>query len=822
MKKVKVTNLSKKITKSKPKFSLNSTIILLTLIPLFFSALFQGGYFPWETYLTFLISIPAILLFLISKFKVKDNELVPNIRKSGADLSLVIFLFVCFISLFFTVYFHATLTEFFKVFVYLSIFYIALNTLNTDKEFKIIIYSVLGLSVALSILGLIGYIGFKLNLTSSIFGFASRYGFTQDGRISSTLQYANTFAAFLLIPIFISFSGFIGEARIVRKIIYLILSLLFLLTFILTQSRGALVAFAIVVVVYLILLKGKERKISIFTFAILLVGVIVVILLRKDVFLPVLQGLLTRIKLMFSFFKGQWEESLGDRVYMLKDSLRILKDYPILGTGNGTYQYVYAKYRTIYFFSKFPHSIFFQILDEIGIFGGAAFIYMIFSLFKKGFRVIKENYSPVLVGIYAGLLGVFLHALVDFDWSLMFMPLMFFYLFAMLISQSKKDYFTFKCSLIERFSKKKKPVKSFKIFNSEKVRLARMKGFGIALTIILAVVFLFQFLAAFSNFKAKRSIGVAQWQDTISTFKTATSLDPFAAEYHYDLANFNFTYLIPAATDSTQFIKEAESEYLAAIRRCSVFFYYHFELGKLYLQTKNEKAIDQFTKTVQLNPLDPGARASLGFAYLNLKKDTSMSRIQFEEALKLDPQNSDAYIGIGSLYEQLNEQDKALENYELAIKYNDKNAYAYYRVGIIYENKGMLPEAVNNLFWAVHYNPNLIEAKTEFEKYAPIITIAKPQNAETIKVGTTYEISWLPSNDKNLESFVIYLIPPQGDWILLDGNISSKSFNYTWQVLENIAPGTYTIRIYAITPNFMQGKFGNWLSYAEVQINLTK
>jgi len=66
---------------------------------------------------------------------------------------------------------------------------------------------------------------------------------------------------------------------------------------------------------------------------------------------------------------------------MIKDSLRILKDFPILGTGNGTYQYIYAKYRTIYFFSKFPHSIFFQTLDELGILGGAAFIYMMVLLF---------------------------------------------------------------------------------------------------------------------------------------------------------------------------------------------------------------------------------------------------------------------------------------------------------------------------------------------------------------------------------------------------------------------------------------------------------
>ena len=820
MKKGKIASFNKKASIKNAKFSINYLLMVLTLVPLFFSAIFQGGYFPWETYLTFLLSVPAILLFIITKFKTNESE--NSIRKSGVDLSLLVFLVVCFLSLFFTVYFHTTLTEFFKVLIYLVLFYIALNTINGERGSNIIIFSVLGLSAILSILGLIGYVGYKLNLSTSFFIFASRYGFTQGGRIASTLQYSNTFAAFLIIPIFISFSGFISEAKLARKIIYLVLSLLFVLTFFLTQSRGALVAFVISILVYLLLLKGKDRRFSLLTFGILVACVSVVFLVRKDVFLPVFHSLFERIKVMFSFFRGNWEESLGDRVYMLKDSLRILKDYPVLGTRNGTYQYVYAKYRTIYFFSKFPHSIFFQVLDDLGVLGGAAFAYMIFSLFKKGFRAIRENYSAILVGVYVGLFGMFLHALVDFDWSLIFMPLIFFYLFALIISYGKKEYFTFKCPIIEKFSKKKQPAKSFKTFDSRTIHAKRFRSLGIALTIVLASIFLFQFLASFANFKAKGSIGLIEWQGTVSKYKTATSLDFLAAEYHYDLANYNFTYLIPSSQDTTQSIQEAVSHYGAAIKHCPEFFLYHFELGKLYLQTGNEKAIDEFTKTLQLNPLDPGAHATLGFAYLNLKKDTVMSKIQFEEALRLDSKNSDAFIGMGSLYEKSNDPDKALENYKLAIKYDSKNAYAYYRTGIIYENKGMLPEAVSNLFWAVHYNPNLIEAKTEFEKYAPIITIAKPQKAEIIKVGTIYEISWLPSNSNNVEYYNIVLIPKKGEWITAKSGIPTGTITYKYEVPQNLEQGEYKLRIYAVAPKFMQGKSGNWLSYEEVQIKVNQ
>lgn len=815
MKKDKIRIKQKKHIEKTPKINIRFVIVLLSLVPVFFSALFQGGYFPWETYLTFLLALPAIFLFLFTKINSPEG-----LRKSGADRGLFIFLLVTFVSLFFTVYFHTTLTEFFKVFIYLSLFYIVLNCVESEKDIGLILNSILSLSFVLSFMGILANIGQRLNLSGPFFDFLSRNGFTQAGRVASTLQYANTFAAFIILPFFISFSYFIMQKNLLKKILYLALSLIFLIAFTLTESRGALIAFVIAILIYILFLKGKDRKFSLISFAILIGAILIVVLIKKDIFIPIFRSFAARLKELLSFFQGKWEESLGDRVIMVKDSLRILKDKPLLGTGNGTYQYVYAKYRTIYFFSKFPHSIFFQILDELGILGGAAFVYMIFSLFKKGFQVVRTNYTAISVCLYAGLAGLFLHALVDFDWSLMFMPLIFFYLFAVLLSSGKKEYFVLKCPIIERMRSKKQPVKELKTLDTGKILTKRIRVLGIISASVLLIVFLFQFFGAYFDFRATQSIGKAQWTETVSMYKTAVALDPLASEYHYNLANFNFTYLIPFAPDPTQYVEEAVSHYEAAIKHCPEFFLYYFELGKLYLQASNNKAMDEFIKTVQLNPIDSGAHATLGFAYLKLKKDTSMAKIQLEEALRLDAKNPDAYIGFGSLYEEQSEPDKALENYLLSIKYNNQSAYAYYRAGVIYENKGMLPEAVNNLFYAVKYNPQLAEAKTEYEKYAPIITIAKPENGETIKVGTTYEISWLPSNNNNVEYYNIALIPKKGDWINAKAGIPTGTISYKYQVPANLEPGEYRLRIYAVAPNFMQGKFGNWLSYEEVQINI--
>ena len=813
---------------------INFLLIIFSLIPIYFSGIFQGGYFPWETYLTFLLSLTAIFLFILTKFRAEKDNFKPLIRKSGADLGLLIFAFVAFLSLFFTVYFHATLTEFFKVLINLSLFYIILNTVENTADrknyFEFILNAVLVLSLILSLLGFLAYLGSTFHLSNKFFSFLLQNGFSDAaGRVSSTLQYPNTFGAFLILPFFVSFSFFLNKEELFKKVLYLILALFFLLMFVFTQSRGAMIVFVVVLILYILLLKGKDRKSTLISLIMLILGILVVVLVRRDIFIPMIKSLWEKFKVLFSFFRGNWEESLGDRVYMIKDSLRILKDYPVLGTGNGTYQYIYMKYRTIYFFSKFPHSIFFQTLDELGILGGAAFIYMMVLLFRKGFQVIKENYSSLLIGLYAGLAGILLHAFIDFDWSLMFMPMLFFYLFGVLISQGKIEYFTFKCPIRERKvvtqsviqTKSKANVKA-KTVEKEKVPSNRPKTVLVIVAIVLSVVFLFQFIAAYTNHRATSTMGRVSWQQTTSLYKTAIAFDTLCAEYHFDLANFDSTYLVPQISSPQQYVQEAETHFKAAIKHCSTFFRYHFELGNLYLKTGNAKAIDEFAKTVELNPLDAGAHAALGFAYLRLKNNTIMAQTQFEIGQKLDPQNAEVYVGLGSLYEALNEPDKALENYNLAIKYDSKNSYAYYRAGAIYEQKGMLPEAVNNLFYAVQYGPTLTDAKTEFEKYAPLITILKPQSNESIKKGSTYDIVWFPSNNKNVEYYSIWLIPSSGDWIKVKYGVPKDVTAYNWTVPDDLPTGSYKIRIYAVAPKFMQGKFGNWLSYQEVKVNIAE
>ncbi len=800
------------VERKKTEFNVNFIILILALVPLFFAGIFQGGYFPWEVYATLLLSLPAMALFLLKKVYKKEQ-----IRKSGADKGIFVYLGVAFLSLFFTVYFHATLTEFYKVLIYISLFYIIYDSINGKRDVEFILNAILLLGLILSALGILAFVGMRNHLQGAFFVFLKNNGLIQGLRISSTLQYANTFAAFLILQFFIAVGFWLEKNSLTAKLVYGSLSLFFLVTLLLTQSRGGIIAFVITLIIYFIFAKGSDRKLSALGLAGVVLAFAFLVLIKSDLFLPVIKSFWKRVVTLLAFFGGKSNVSLGDRENMLKDSLKILKEHPIFGTGNGTYQYVYMKYRSVYFFSKFPHSIFFQVLDETGVVGAAAFLYMLYELIRRAVNKIKKHYSILDVALFSGLMGMLIHAFVDFDWSLMFMPLLFFVGFAVLLQTEEREYFTLVCPLRKQKIETKKYTHRKKESN-----IGKLVGvYGIITAMFFA--FLFPFIGARADFNAKRSMGRVPWQKTVSMFNIATSTDPLCSEYHYDLAHFYFQTLIPASQNPSQFITKAEEQYKAAIKHCPEFFLYHFELARLYLQTGNKEAIDEFTRAVQLNPIDAGAHAALGFAYLKLKKDTVMAKVQFEEALKLDPKNSDAYLGFGQLYEQMGDIDKAIKNYRLAVKYNRKSAYAYYRLGVLYEKQGKLPEAVRNLFYAVRYNPSLREAKDEFEKYAPIITILSPMPNQSVKAGGNLEIKWTASNIKNVEYYNIFLIPKRGKWVTVKTGLPKSVNSYLYKIPNNLASGQYKLRIYAVAPKFMQRKLGSWLSYGESgYLNISK
>ncbi|MGC9172455.1 O-antigen ligase family protein [Caldisericum sp.] len=815
--------------KQENSVSLNLIVLFLAFIPLFFSGIFQGGYFAWETYLTFLLSLPSVILFSYLKFVKKE----PFKGIEGLNVAIFLFLLVSFFSLFFTVYFYATLTEFFKVVLYVFMFYIAVNTVENEKIYKVSLIVILFLSFILSLIGILAYIGYKLNIGLPFFKFLLGRGFAVNGIIASTFQYSNTFGAFLVLPMFISVGFFLYENAVLRKILYSFLFVFFFITFILTQSRGAILTFLAGLIVFVLLLKGKERLYSILSIVGLFVVGAIFVMLKKDVVFPYLGTLIYKFNVLLNFLKnGSYDESLGGRIYMIKDTFRILKDYPIFGAGFGTYQYIYAKYRSIYFFSKFPHSLLFQYLSEGGILGCIALLFFVVLLIHKGYKVVKSHYSPLNVGLFSGLVGILLHAFIDFDWSLMFIPLITLFSFGLLLSEGDKTNIDFN-KILGKFNLK--PHKSeTKHATRSKDNASVNKIFAfILISFLITILLIFMFISVNLDRLALSNQGKVPLEKTISDFESAILFNPLNASPRYNLANL-YAQIVKSQGNADQSkVSVTKLLYEEAIKKCPMYFLYHFDYAKFLYTIGDENAISEFRKTIELNPLDPGAHSSLAIAYLNLKNDLTDAKSELDLALSLAQDAidkgligkdilTDIYIGYGLYYEKVGNLAKAIENYKLAISTSPNNPYAYYKAGSLEVKNGELPQGIQHLFYAYYYNPNDPTIRAEFEKYAPVILVASPKNGETFKKGGEINITWIPTNDKNVERYVIWLIPPKGDWILINGNLSPKTLSYKYTLPNNVSEGAYTLRIYAVSHKIMQGQLGDWISFGEVKINIAR
>jgi len=73
-----------------------------------------------------------------------------------------------------------------------------------------------------------------------------------------------------------------------------------------------------------------------------------------------------------------------------------------------------------------------------------------------------------------------------------------------------------------------------------------------------------------------------------------------------------------------------------------------------------------------------------------LKKDISA----LQEAVKLNPGDTELYIRLGFAYAKLEQADDAQKAFETAVRLDPKKAIAHYMLGLIYEKKGLREKAL--------------------------------------------------------------------------------------------------------------------------------
>ena len=107
-----------------------------------------------------------------------------------------------------------------------------------------------------------------------------------------------------------------------------------------------------------------------------------------------------------------------------------------------------------------------------------------------------------------------------------------------------------------------------------------------------------------------------------------------------------------------------------------------FYQGKQY-----DKAISEYNEAIRLEPNNAAYYFARGVAYIDTK-DYDKAISDYNEAVRLEPDNAAAYNNRGTAYDEMEKYDKAISDYNDAIKLEPNFASAYHNRGITYRKQG--------------------------------------------------------------------------------------------------------------------------------------
>ena len=318
---------------------------------------------PLNPFLFYVTLLPAVVAWLYNWRKKGEVALaLPPLWQPGA-----VFLVCSFLSAFVSKdmafsFMNWALQPLMYALVYLLIY----TTVSTEKEKEKALYAFLAGAVVTVVYGFFQYANaadMAADMEAQSWVDPERFPLLRR-RMYSTLENPNLFGAYLLMIISILTAFTLRERAVKKRTVFAVILLSLLLCLALTYSRGAWVSLA-AIVLGLTLFYDKR-----FGLLFLLVPVVLAFYHGQVVerFLSLFSGEDTSVDLRFAL----WESTMA-----------MIKEHPLLGVGWGAYFLAYPDYN--FFIQEegvlifHAHNMYLNMLAEVGIPGGMAFLLAFFA-----------------------------------------------------------------------------------------------------------------------------------------------------------------------------------------------------------------------------------------------------------------------------------------------------------------------------------------------------------------------------------------------------------------------------------------------------------
>ena len=338
---------------------------------------------------------------------------------------LLAFILVNAFAVIMCVNFIPSIGPFFSKFLkYIFMFFIVVDTINTEKRIKnllaVVIFSALFISADAA--------------TQYFRGVDFLRGYPISGqRLTASFQNPNSFGEWLIMVIFITLGLLLTMQPgkfILKRLGLSILAFILMLLIGLTYSRGAWIGFLaglIIIVAYKISRSSKRAR----TLLALLIIMFVI-----GIFFLLPSAIKERIVSV-----GTIEGSGLVRLKLWQGALGIIKDFPLFGAGLNTYASVSLRYSIPgeegY---SYAHNSYLQMAAETGLAGLACFLWILVKFFRLEFRALLLRDSPLWgysLGLLAGISAFLVHGFFESNLYSFQLATLFWFMLGLAISTQR-------------------------------------------------------------------------------------------------------------------------------------------------------------------------------------------------------------------------------------------------------------------------------------------------------------------------------------------------------------------------------------------------
>ena len=373
---------------------------------LIFTPLALGSSPTWAMMVIHIITLFALTAYLIEKIASWEWQWT----RTPLDFPIAVLLFVVFLSTLFSTDRYTSIWSSALLATYVAVFYLTILSVSTRGQLRRILQTIIFTACFLSVFGLIKKAG-----ANPFPWWDYDFGLSREMAMSSsTFGSPNHYAGYLAMALPVCFSLFLIGLNKSRTIVTGVITLLISVAILFALARGGWISssFGMAFMGVTLFFSSKRTTVSkkvllIICGGLFLVGV--VFLLST-----------TAVEEAVTLKKPSKDPNLQARIVVWHYTLQMISDYPLLGSGPGTYATIFTRYQPPLNTMRYhmAHNDYLHFVAETGLPVLAIMGWLIIVCYRFGFHKLTHPSRLVrgsTLGALSGISALLLYSVSDFN-----------------------------------------------------------------------------------------------------------------------------------------------------------------------------------------------------------------------------------------------------------------------------------------------------------------------------------------------------------------------------------------------------------------------